>query len=70
MAELNKVKLPEDVATAFKYVGNGAVNYVVNGKAVNVEQLTIEQAEALVASGVHFLKAKPKSKKAKATDPK
>jgi len=62
MAEVKAVKLPDDVASAFKYVGNGAVKYVVNGKAVNVEQLTKADAEALVAAGVHFLKAKPKPK--------
>lgn len=67
MAELKEVKLPEDVATAFKYVGNGATRYVVNGKTVNVEQLTTAKAAELVAAGVHFLKAKRKPK-AKKTD--
>lgn len=67
MAEVKMPKLPEDVANDFKYVGNGAHSYVVNGSKVNVEQLTSQQAKALVASGVHFLKPKQK-RKAKTTD--
>lgn len=69
MAEVKSIKLPEDVASAFKYVGNGATKYVVKGKTVHVEHLTIKQAEELAAAGVHFLKAKPKPK-AKKTDQK
>lgn len=65
MAEAKTPKLPEDVANDFKYVGNGAVHYVVGGSKVNVETLTPATAEALVAAGVHFLqrKRKPKAKK-------
>ena len=67
MAEVKMPKLPEDVANDFKYVGNGAHQYVVNGSKVNVEQLTKATAEALVARGVHFLKRKAK-RKTKSTD--
>lgn len=68
MAELKAPKLPEDVANEFKYVGNGATKYVVNGAKVDVEALTVPTAKALVAAGVHFLKAKRKPKAKKTTD--
>jgi hypothetical protein len=67
MAEAKTPKLPEDVANDFKYVGNGAMRYVVGGKTVNVETLTAAQASALVSAGVHFLQKKRKAK-AKKTD--
>lgn len=63
MADVKAVKLPEDVASDFKYVGNGATKYVVPGVgSINVETINPAQAAKLVAAGVHFLNAKPKRK--------
>lgn len=62
MAADNTPKLPEDVAAQFKYCGNGAQRYIVGGKTYHVETLTKDQAEALAAAKVHFLKRKRKPK--------
>jgi len=70
MAADNTPKLPEDVATDFKYCGNGATNYVVPGiGTVNVETIKPAVAAELVKRGAHFLKKKRKAK-AKTTDQK
>lgn len=70
MADVKQPKLPEDVAASFKYVGNGAAKYGVGNTTINIETITLAQAEALVAAGAHFLKRKPKRKpKQSETDP-
>ena len=62
MADVKAVKLPEDVANDFKYVGNGAAKYIVPGVGtINVETITPAQAAAIV-SRVHFLQKKAKRK--------
>lgn len=63
----NTPKLPEDIAAQFKYCGNGAKRYIVGNKTYDITKLTEDQAEALAAAKVHFLKRKRKPK-AKTTD--
>lgn len=63
MAEKHNVKLPEDVAAAYKYVGTGHTRFTLpqhGNRKIDLETITLADAERF--ADLVFLKRKPKPK--------